>query len=95
MVRKTEATHICHTLGIVLCDAHAFIHFVPKATIQVDTGVLTLQIRRLRPKEAKIIGDGLYGWQVATAGFEPGHWGLEMCSLLLCYMAFAGISHAG
>lgn len=81
--------------GIVLCDVNAFIHSIPKATIQADVVVLILQRRRLRPKEAKVIGVGLYGWRVATFGFEPRHWGLEIRSLLLCYIAFAGTSCAG
>lgn len=61
IVRKTEVTHICYTLGIVLHDVNTFIHLILKATIQVDTIVPTLQVRRLRSKEAKIIDVRLYG----------------------------------
>lgn len=46
-------------LGIVLCDVNAFIHSIPKATVQADVVILILQRRRLRLKEAKIIGVGL------------------------------------
>lgn len=64
-------------LGVVLCDVSAFAPLKPTAAIQVDKVVLALQIRGLRPKEAKIIGVGLYRWQVAALGFEPRHGGLE------------------
>ena len=82
-------------LGIGLHDVNAFMHSIPKDTIQADVVILILQRRRLRPNEAKIIGVGLCGWRVATFGFEPRHWGLEMRSLLLCCIAFAGTSCAG
>lgn len=60
MVRRTGVAPICCMLGVVLHDVNTFIHLTLKATIQVDTLVPTLQIRRLRSKEAEIIGVRLY-----------------------------------
>lgn len=60
MVRRTEVAPISYMLDVVLHDVNTFIRLILKPTIQVDPLVPTLQIRRLRSKEAEIIGVRLY-----------------------------------
>ena len=91
MVRRIKVARICYTPGIVLRDANTFIYLILQAAVQVDTLVPTLQIRRLRPKEAKIISVRLYGrkWQHFALHPGAGVWRDALCfSLILLFRHF-------